>query len=155
MPAPTPAYVKNMIRRSLREVIDPSPMKKDEHKVWEFFNSECAYCGKQLRKAHKEGHIDHLIPASQGGSNQLSNRVLSCASCNEKEKLDMHWEVFLKRKNQNADITSARKERIVRWQRMHYERFVDKKVLARIGTLGNEVVSVYERNVESARRLRR
>lgn len=29
MPAPTPAYVKNIIRRSLREIVDPSPKKKE------------------------------------------------------------------------------------------------------------------------------
>jgi hypothetical protein len=32
MPAPTPAYVKNMIHRSLREIIDPSPTKEDKEK---------------------------------------------------------------------------------------------------------------------------
>jgi len=73
MPAPTPGYVKNIVRRSLREIVDPSPSKKDEY---------------------KEGHMDHLVSSSVGGSNQISNRVLSCASCNEKEKLDMPWEQF-------------------------------------------------------------
>ncbi len=87
MPAPTPGYVKNMIRRSLRETIDPSPTKKEETRIWDFFNSECAYCGKKLRKINKEGHIDHLVPSALGGANHISNRVLSCADCNEKEKL--------------------------------------------------------------------
>ncbi len=38
MPAPTPGYVKNMIRRSLREIVDPSPTKKDEEGIWKYFD---------------------------------------------------------------------------------------------------------------------
>ena len=41
MPAIKPGYVRNMIRRSLREIVDPSPTKQDEERIWEFFNSEC------------------------------------------------------------------------------------------------------------------
>ena len=113
MPAPTPSYVKNIIRRSLREVVDPSPSKKDERKIWEFSNFECAYCGKKLRKEHKEGHIDHLVTSSLGGSNYISNRVLSCASCDEKEKLDMSGEKFLIQKNPNQNLLTKRKEKIL------------------------------------------
>ena len=88
MPAITPGYVKNVIRRSLREIVDPSPTKEDEERIWKFFNSECAYCGKPLSKLQKQGHIDHLVPSSLGGPNHISNRVLSCATCNDAEKLD-------------------------------------------------------------------
>lgn len=64
MPAPTPAYVKNIIRRSLREVVDPSPSKAEVKQIWEFFDSKCVYCGKELHKEKKEGHIDHLVSSS-------------------------------------------------------------------------------------------
>ena len=95
MPAITPGYVKNVIRRSLREIVDPSPTKEEEVRIWKFFNSECAYCGKPLSKPQKQGHIDHLFPSSLDGPNHISNRVLSCATCNEAEKLDGAWQEFM------------------------------------------------------------
>ena len=155
MPAPRPGYVKNMIRRSLREVVDPSPTKKDEERIWEFFNSECAYCGKRLSKAHKEGHIDHLVSAAIGGSNDISNRVLSCATCNEKEKLDMPWESFLIQKNSDKSIASRRKEKILKWQSVHKQSTIKKETLDKIESLSTEVAEFYDERVSLARKLRK
>jgi CRISPR/Cas system Type II protein with McrA/HNH and RuvC-like nuclease domain len=155
MPAPTPGYVKNMIRRSLREVVDPSPSKKDEQRIWEFFNSECAYCGKKIHKENKEGHIDHLISCSKSGSNQINNRVLSCASCNEKEKLDMHWEEFLAQKNPNKNIFIKRKEKILAWKKLHKQVELNENVLEKIESIGNEVAVYYEEKIKVARELQK
>jgi 5-methylcytosine-specific restriction endonuclease McrA len=33
----------------------------------------------------KPPHIDHIIPVSRGGKNNLENLVLSCQSCNSKK----------------------------------------------------------------------
>lgn len=41
---------------------------------WE---GKCAYCGE------KGGEVEHLVPRSRGGSNRVSNLVLSCRRCNE------------------------------------------------------------------------
>lgn len=51
----------------------------------------CHWCGAALNikiKSHKEASppratLDHVIPRSAGGSNDLGNLVLSCAPCNE------------------------------------------------------------------------
>ena len=40
----------------------------------------CAWCGCYL--SQKESTIDHVIPRSRGGSNDLSNLRLSCYDCN-------------------------------------------------------------------------
>jgi CRISPR/Cas system Type II protein with McrA/HNH and RuvC-like nuclease domain len=154
MPAPTPGYVKNMIRRSVREIVEPSPTKKDEQKIWDFFGSGCAYCGKKLNKGYKEGHIDHLVSSSLGGSNHISNRVLSCANCNEKEKLDMPWEKFLTQKNPDKSIASRRKDKILKWLSMHKTVIIKKEILDEIESLSNEVVDFYDKNVKLARQLR-
>ena len=154
MPAPTPGYVKNMIRRSLREIVDPSPTKEDEEKIWKFFGSECAYCGKQLHKARKEGHIDHLTPASLGGSNHIANRVLSCATCNEAEKLDAPWQEFIRWKNQDPAVARTRMDKIRQWQRLNGAPTLDRDKLEEIERLGESVVAYYDAKVEEARRLR-
>ncbi len=154
MPAPTPPYVKNIIRRSLREIVDPSPSKEDKQAIWDFFNSECAYCGKKLHQGQKEAHIDHLVSSSCGGANQICNRVLSCATCNEKEKLDKPWEEFLAQKCSNKQIEAKRKSKILQWLKMHKECLLEKDVIAKIKSLADDVAVCYDEKVDQVRNLR-
>jgi hypothetical protein len=115
MPATTTSYAKNIIRRALRELVDRSPSKQEITLLWEFFESGCAYCGAHLSRKNQEGHVDHLVAASLGGVNHVSNRVLSCANCNEKEKLDHPWQQFLRHKNSDENILSQRQAKILEW----------------------------------------
>ena len=154
MPAPTPGRVKNMIRRSLREIVDPSPTKKDEEKIWEFFDSHCAYCGRSLNKVQKQGHIDHLLPSSVGGPNHISNRVLSCAACNEAEKLDGAWQEFIVQKNPDHAVLHARVAKIQEWQKLTGKLTLKQATLREINRLGDSAVAVYSARVEAARKLR-
>lgn len=153
MPAPTPGYVKNMIRRSLREIVDPSLTKEDQKKIWKFFDSQCAYCGKPLSKRRKEGHIDHLFPASLDGPNHISNRVLSCATCNEAEKLDGAWQEFMLKKNQDPDVARIRIAKIREWRRQNGEPLLDKAKLQEIEALSSLVEAYYDARVRDARKL--
>ena len=154
MPAPTPGYIKNMIRRSFRELVDPSPSKKDEKRIWEFFNYECAYCGKKLDKNKKEGHIDHLISSSIGGINHISNRVLSCAACNEKEKLDMDWQKFLKSKIPDKDLAEKRKLKIIEWQKQNKFYPANESLMKAIESASDSVVTCYEKKIKYVRDLK-
>jgi hypothetical protein len=45
----------------------------------------------------------------------LSNRVLSCASCNGDEKRERDWREFLREKNADADVFDLRCLAIERW----------------------------------------
>jgi hypothetical protein len=119
MPAVTTAYVKNIIRRGFSELVDPSPTRDEHEMVRTHVENRRAYCGELLRRGAKEGHIDHLVAASQGGANALGNRVLSCASCNEREKLDRPWETFLREKATSDAVLLKRRERILEWQQAH------------------------------------
>ncbi len=40
----------------------------------------CAYCGVKL--SQRNSTVDHVVPKCRGGSNSLSNLVLSCEKCN-------------------------------------------------------------------------
>lgn len=156
MPAPTPGYVKNMIRRVLREILDPSPRGSDVSVIWEFFESRCAYCGSELRRSRKEGHIDHLVSSSQGGANHLWNRVLSCATCNEKEKLDLSWEEFLRKKSPDPAVSGQRRERIIRWQEQHPlpPRLKDEALFEQVSQLAEEAARFLDEKVEQVRGMR-
>jgi CRISPR/Cas system Type II protein with McrA/HNH and RuvC-like nuclease domain len=153
MPAITPSYVKNVICRSLREIVDPSPTKKDEERIWKFFNSECAYCGKQLSKLQKQGHIDHLLPSSLDGPHHISNRVLSCATCNEAEKLDGAWQEFMVQKNRDPAVLRARIAKIHEWQKLNGKPTLNQKILREIELLSESAVAFYDAKVKAARKL--
>lgn len=53
------------------------------------FSHHCAYCGK----TDVPFEIDHVIPKSKGGTDRVSNLVLSCHNCNQK-KDDLSLEEF-------------------------------------------------------------
>lgn len=41
----------------------------------------CHYCGTRLTPM--TATVDHVIPRSKGGTNELSNLVLACRKCNQ------------------------------------------------------------------------
>lgn len=49
----------------------------------------CCYCGRELVRTIKnranQATIDHVIPKTQGGRNQLDNLVLCCYACNQEK----------------------------------------------------------------------
>jgi HNH endonuclease len=153
MPAVTTAYVKNIIRRGFSELADRSPTREEQMGVWNHFRDCCAYCGASLRRGEKQGHIDHLLSASQGGSNALGNRVLSCASCNEKEKLDRPWEGFLRSKAASDGEYLERHGRILEWQRLHPINGGQGKseLMSFARSRADEVVAHFERAVAEVR----
>lgn len=50
----------------------------------------CVYCGE----TNEPFHIDHIIPRSRGGSDELNNLALACATCNvsKKDRLISEWD---------------------------------------------------------------
>lgn len=59
----------------------------------EKFGRKCVYCGA----GNVPLNIDHAVPRAGGGSNRVSNLVLSCISCNQK-KSAKSIAIFLKDK---------------------------------------------------------
>lgn len=46
-----------------------------------YFNGECAYCGRTMRKGERLTR-DHLVPVSEGGYTNQENIVPACSCCN-------------------------------------------------------------------------
>ena len=114
---PSSSQVKSIIRRGLRQLLDPDPKPAERSRVWTFFNYQCAYCGIALVRG--EGHLDHLISAARDGSNHISNRVLSCKTCNAEEKREMAWKDFLKKKCPDEQVLVERQRKIEEWISQH------------------------------------
>lgn len=118
MPVPSPSYIKNMIRRSFRHLVDPMPNQKELSAVWRHFKNRCAYCDVKLSKRLREGQMDHLEPACGGGSNSLGNFVLACVNCNSKQKASGNWEAHLTKKAPNQASFNEKKLLIMQWQEL-------------------------------------
>lgn len=44
----------------------------------------CVYCGATAMSSGAQLHFDHLTPRSAGGSDEPTNLVLACRSCNSR-----------------------------------------------------------------------
>lgn len=114
MPNPSVPQAKNLMRRAVRKILEGGLSASAEDAVWDYFQSECAYCGKKIDRSRREGHLDHAEPA---GGNHLGNRILACAPCNGNEKREERWQDFLARKSPNDAVRRA--ERILGWMTSH------------------------------------
>jgi len=50
------------------------------HQVSAKYKFKCKYCGRSVR--HVKCHVDHIIPLSRGGTNDIDNLCLACQDCN-------------------------------------------------------------------------
>jgi hypothetical protein len=111
----TPSQAKNAIFKALLEIVDPPLKPSEERRIRAFFENRCAYCNREIPVEGRTGHIDHLIPRQQGGTNHPSNLVLACNICNGDEKLDQGWREFINYKIQDPTQRQKRIDRIGAW----------------------------------------
>lgn len=53
---------------------------KDRFNFLKKYNFTCQYCGRKAPEV--VFHVDHILPSSKGGTNSLTNLILSCDDCN-------------------------------------------------------------------------
>lgn len=56
------------------------PSNSKRFRIFQFDNFTCQYCGVSASEVKLE--IDHIIPFSNGGGNEIENLITSCHSCN-------------------------------------------------------------------------
>lgn len=60
---------------------EPKPLTKEERLVlWKAYGGACFYCEKPIAIA--EMSVDHDLPTSRGGGNDMDNLICSCRPCN-------------------------------------------------------------------------
>lgn len=53
---------------------------------YECQDHKCAWCKKWVLEKSEFTHVDHIMPLFNGGTNDFSNMVISCSTCNEYRK---------------------------------------------------------------------
>lgn len=77
---------KAEIRAANRKRTRRQPIERDVRAaVWARTNGHCWYCGSKTNP-FDDFAIDHVIPVSAGGSNEHSNLVPSCRTCNSRKQ---------------------------------------------------------------------
>lgn len=76
--------------RRAREKAAPGRFSRaDVLRMTEAQGGRCWYCLKKVEKLE----VEHRIPLSRGGSNDPSNLVMACGSCNKRKMTKMPWEL--------------------------------------------------------------
>ncbi|MCR1985055.1 HNH endonuclease [Blautia coccoides] len=52
----------------------------ERHEIYDKCQGHCAYCGCELK--YEDMQVDHMIPLKIGGTDEMSNMLPSCRSCN-------------------------------------------------------------------------
>lgn len=145
---------KNKIKRSLGAIIDPHPSDKEKTLLWKYFDNSCAYCGLVMERKSRVGHLDHVIPTSEGGNNSVYNHVLSCAVCNGDEKREMSWLKFLGKKVECSELFNSRKLHIETWLSKNTMKPLSDNTQQEMENIINQALSQFDKSVESMRELR-
>ena len=79
----------------------------------------CQYCGKSAPDVVL--HIDHIVPVSKGGTNDIINLVTSCAECNlGKSNIELSDESAIAKQRKHLEELEERREQLemmFEWQR--------------------------------------
>ncbi len=152
----TPSIAKNKIKRCLNAILDPHPESSDVDHIWKYFESSCAYCGVLIDRNSRQGHLDHAIPASRGGTNSIYSHVLACGRCNGDEKREEAWETFLAKKCASTDILNQRRTRIIQWLSMTDSgtRSKNEDIRLRAQAIIESAIASFDRSVSEMKCLR-
>ena len=56
---------------------------EDRAEVYARDDFTCQYCNRRLEKGQRS--IDHLVPVSRGGLDEITNYITACRSCNSRK----------------------------------------------------------------------
>ncbi len=85
--------------------------KNKRHRIASKTDGRCFYCGDI------GADIDHVIPKSKGGTNDISNLVIACKSCNRSKKDksldDFRYSEALKKTKYHGIINSIQAKALI------------------------------------------
>lgn len=80
---PSVATAQRHRRRARKKAADGSHSADDLRRLMKAQRGRCYWCSEHV---HDKGTVDHVIPLARGGSDDPSNLVISCRSCNSRKR---------------------------------------------------------------------
>lgn len=86
--------VRQQNKRARRQSAPGSFTDVDVQSIYEYQDGKCFYC---QRPVGDDFHRDHFIPLARGGTNDWTNIVVACPSCNfsKRDKLPEEFDKFI------------------------------------------------------------
>lgn len=109
--------------------------KKIRFEIFKRDNFTCQYCGNHPPEVILE--IDHIIPKSKSGSDEINNLITSCFNCNRGKsniELDKIPNVLI----ENKEIIEERENQYIEYQKLL------KKIERRINKEVNDIQKIYK-----------
>lgn len=75
--------------------------EEEKNRLRKLQRNKCAYCGQGLGT---DGELDHYIPVELGGSNDITNRVWACQTCNRNKGRKMPEEFLRAKKRYGVSV---------------------------------------------------
>lgn len=94
-----------------RNILTDQSWGRLRHQVARRDDHTCFYCGVE----DPDGHVDHLMPLSRGGTDDPTNLVWACVHCNE-SKGDRTAEEFVFQPAGKSDVAPPERSRSVLFQ---------------------------------------
>ena len=92
--------------------------KKVRFEVFKRDKFQCQYCGRASPDVILE--IDHIVPVSKGGTNDIMNLITACRDCNRgKTNRELSDDAVIKKQKQQLDELQERREQIemtIKWR---------------------------------------
>lgn len=138
--APISVISQELVRFDTQKMINPEINGTEYQKgelfgyeareyLLEKFNRTCVYCNT------KEGpfNLDHFHPKSKGGSNRVSNLVLSCVKCNQQKDNQLPADFLSDKPKLLAIIEKQRKQPLADTAAVNATRWKLKEILEATG----------------------
>lgn len=93
---------------NLEAITSSEAKRKWRQSIKDKWNYQCAYCGSKENLT-----LDHIIPRSKGGSDNLTNVLCACKKCNNDKGHQMWSDWFL----QQSFFTTEKLSAIIQWQK--------------------------------------
>ena len=153
----TPSMAKNQMKRCMNAILDPHPSSAEVKTLWQYFDSSCVYCGKKLLVEDRNGHLDHIIAQSEGGTNNIHNFLLACGRCNGDEKRELDWKEFLEQKATSDSERETQYNKVIAWMKQAPAdlQVLDAETLRQASEITAQAMRDFDTAVEKLRALRK